>query len=82
MKCLKIVYNYFIFYITNFFKVQGYTEKMPKFKHRGNDRHFFHKPKKEYLIVKQEVYPTLSDYESAEKLYNNLFSIFSKFSGN
>ena len=29
--------------------------------------------------MKQEVYPTLSDYESAEKLYNNLFSIFSKF---
>jgi len=62
----------------SFILVQGYTEKVTKFKHRGNDRHYFHKPKKEFLQVKQDVYPKLSDYESAEKLYNHLFSVFSK----
>ena len=59
-------------------KVQGYTEKIPKFKHRANDRHYFHKPKKDFLHIKQNFIPPLSDYESGSKLYENLFSIFSK----
>lgn len=74
--------TYFSFIINNLksiISVQGYTEKTPKFKHRGNDRHYFHKPKKEFLQIKQNLPPKISDFPSAEKLYKNLFIVFSKY---